>query len=991
MRRFVTTKNIMLLVLAVAMLAGWFVETAYAQGEFVEIIDYQSYVAQYQARGAQNVSSGAEVVVYGKDFVLTDMAGELIYAPEKDDYAVLTEEVGSMVWLIRAPEAGFYNLEIEYMPVPGRGISIERSVEINAVIPFEGSQYLVFPRVWQDAEPIQMDNQGNELRPLQREVFMWQAKLVSDSMGNYKEPYRFYLEEGVNTVTLVSRREAMQVYALRFFRAEEPPAYAELSASYQEQGFREAANVFVKLQERDSSYRSESTISPLFDQGDPTMEPYHPALIRLNMIGGDSWSKVGQWVRWDFEVPEDGLYKIAIKGKQNQIRSWFSNRRIYIDGEVPFEEMNAVRFPYSSTYLMNVLGPEDSAEPYLFYLTEGSHSITMEVVLGDLVDVIRTVESSVYELNSLYRQIIMITSPTPDPMRTYELPKRIPGLIETMVEQAEIVNGLADALEEYTGQKGGATVLLRDLARQLETLAERPDTIPTRLAQFRDNLGSLGTWLLTVRDQPLAVDYLIVASPEMELPKAAASASERVTHEARAFAASYTHNYQMVGDVYAGETEPLKVWIGWGRDQAQILKRMIENQFTPQTGIMVNLELVSMGVLLPASVAGKGPDVAMGVPSAQPINFAFRDGVVNLAELPDFPEVKERFMSSAMVPFTFRDNVYALPDQQSFLMLFYRSDVLSQLGIDIPDTWDDVFAVIPVLQKRNMEFGLPYSVPLKAASGAIGDVSGTVGSLASSGGVLTLLSFLYQSGEELFIEDGLATNLDHEAAVEAFSRWTELYELYKLPLDYNALNRFRMGEMPFVIANYSLYNELQVFAPELRGKWNFTLVPGTVQPDGTIDRSAPAGTAQTGSVIMANSEMVDQAWEFLKWWTSTEVQTEFGRQIESVLGPAGRYATANVEALAGLPWSVEEYDKLIGQWRWTRGIPEVPGGYMIGRYLDNAFRQVVYNHKPARDVLSDYNRLINEEITRKRLEFELPATYEELDPQDRRLYWLDDE
>ena len=75
------------------------------------------------------------------------------------------------------------------------------------------------------------------------------------------------------------------------------------------------------------------------------MEPYHPALIRLNMIGGDSWSKVGQWVRWDFEVPEDGLYKIAIKGKQNQIRSWFSNRRIYIDGEVPFEEMNAVRFP----------------------------------------------------------------------------------------------------------------------------------------------------------------------------------------------------------------------------------------------------------------------------------------------------------------------------------------------------------------------------------------------------------------------------------------------------------------------------------------------------------------------------------------------------------------------------------------------------------------------------------------------------------------------
>ena len=50
----------------------------------------------------------------------------------------------------------------------------------------------------------------------------------------------------------------------------------------------------------------------------------------------------------------------------------------------------------------------------------------------------------------------------------------------------------------------------------------------------------------------------------------------------------------------------------------------------------------------------------------------------------------------------------------------------------------------------------------------------------------------------------------------------------------------------------------------------------------------------------------------------------------------------------------------MAQWRWIRGVPEVPGGYVIGRYLDNAFRQVVYNNKPARDVLVDYNRLINE-------------------------------
>lgn len=957
---------------------------------FEELIDYETYLNRHLEQGA--VRPNYEIYVFGEDYVSTNMDADVVYVAENKTLAVRTDDWGYIAWEVEVPEAGFYNIELHYLSVEGRGISIERSLEINGEIPFEGANYLVFPRVWGDAEEIRMDNQGNELRPLQKEFSVWQTKVLDDSMGDYLEPYSFYLEEGLNRIVLHSRREPMLVDYLRIFQVDKIPTYAEKEEEYRAKGYKEARDVFIKLQERDSTYRSESTISPMFDQGDPTMEPYHPALIRLNMIGGDSWSQTGQWVRWDFEVPADGLYKIAIKGKQNLQRGSFSNRRVYIDGQVPFSEVQAVRFPYNANYIMNVLGPEGEDTPYLFYLTEGKHSITLEVVLGDLVEVIRTIENSVYELNSTYRQIVMITSPTPDPMRTYELPKRIPGLIESLLEQAEVVSEIAVALEAYTGQKGGATVILQDLSRQLRDLARNPDTIPSRLAEFRDNLGSLGTWLLSVREQPLAVDYLIIASPEQELPSATATFRERMEHEAKAFSASYTHNYQLVGDVHEGDGdgEPLKVWIGWGRDQAQILKRLIENNFTPQTGIPVNLELVSMGVLLPATLAGRGPDVAMGVPSAQPINFAFRGGVVDLAELPGFEEVASRFMPSALVPFQFRDNFYALPDQQSFLMMFYRKDILYELGLSVPNTWDEVFDIIPVLQKRNMEFGLPYSVPAKSMSGAIGDVSGTIGSLASSGGVLTLLSFLHQKGEELFIEDGIATNLDHEVAVEAFSRWTELYELYKLPLDYNASNRFRMGEMPLLITDYGFYNQLQVFAPELRGKWDFTLVPGTVQPDGTIDRSTPVGTGQTGSIIMSSSEKVDQAWEFLKWWTSTEVQTEFGRQIESVLGPAGRYATANVEALAGLPWSVEEYNKLIAQWKWTRGVPEVPGGYMIGRYLDNAFRQVVYNNKPARDTLVDYNRLINEEITRKRIEFELPTSLEELDPEDRRLYWVED-
>lgn len=964
--------------------------------DFEDMIDYDEYLEQYQEQGA--LQPQWEILVQAEEFTSTDMPIELLPLAGADGLAVATIEQGYIEWEVEVPEAGLYNIGLRYYPIKGRGTSIERAIEINGLRPFEGAGYLSFSRIWGDAEPIRMDNQGNELRPLQREYPMWREQVLQDSMGDYLEPYKFYFDAGKNTITLRSRRESVAIDYLRLFQVQESPAYADLLDEYGRKDYKPASGVFIKLQERDSTYRSEPTIAPQFDQGDPTMEPYHEALIRLNSLGGDSWKYPGQWVSWDFDIPEDGLYQIAIKAKQNLRRGSFCNRRIFIDGKLPFQELQAIRFPYSSGYQMKVLGPEDEDEPYLFYLTKGRHSITMEVVLGDLVTVIRTIQNSLYDLNSLYRKVVMITSPTPDPMRTYELPKRIPGLLEGLLEHADVLSHVAGELEAYTSQKGGTTVLLQDLTRQLRDMADNPDTIPTRLGEFRDNLGSLGTWLLVVREQPVQIDYLIIASPEQTLPEATAMAGERMRHEIRALSASYTHNYQLVGDVYDrdDEVEPLKVWLGWGRDQAQILKRLIENSFTPYSGIPVNLELVSMGVLLPATLAGRGPDVAMGVPTAQPINFAFRGGVVDLSGLPGFDEVAARFKHSALVPYMFRESIYAVPDQQPFLMMFYRRDVLHELELEVPNTWDDVLDIIPVLQKRNMQFGLPFSVPAKSVSGAIGDVSQTLGSVSSSGGVLNFLTFLYQRGEELFIEDGVATNLDHEIAIEAFTRWTELHELYKLPLDYDPANRFRMGEMPLVITDYTFYNRLQVFAPELRGKWDFTLLPGTPRSDGSIDRSAPVSvqtgpmSGQSGSIILSASDQVDAAWEFLRWWTSAETQIEFGRQIESLMGPAARYATANVEALTGLPWSVDEHNKLMAQWQWVKGVPEVPGGYMIGRYLDNAFRQVVYNTEPARDTLLDYDRMINEELARKRKEFGLPTSVDELEKEWRKLYWVAD-
>lgn len=903
-----------------------------------------------------------EITVHASEFT----SGEGLAST--DEGVVLLSEDGFIEWEVNVPTAGLYNISLSYFPVSGRGGSIEREIIINGQRPFAEAGYLVFHRVFGDAGPIIRDSLGNEIRPAQVEYPMWLEVPLTDSRGYTQEPLLFYFAEGINTVRLVAVQEPMFLRSLTMGQLHRPLSYGEFLTGKGTETT--VQNVLVKVQGEDALYRSHPTLFPIADAGDPTVEPYHPAQIRLNTIGGWRFNQPGQWISWEFEVPETGLYKIAFKAKQNIRRGISSNRRILIDGRVPFAELDTMEFPYSNRYQMHVLGGED--EPYLIPLEKGRHEIALEVVLGNQASLIQAVEDSLYRLNTIYRKIIMVISPDPDPLRDYQLPERVPEVLAQMADEAQVLHSLADELEGLTGQVGGHMLTVRNLALQLESMAAKPESIQLRLNEYRDNLSALGTWILQTVEQPLQIDYFLVASPDVELPRAEPTFWETVWHEFRKLAASFTHNYAALGDV-AGTQVPfdrtIKVWIGTGRDQAQALKSIIEDSFTPQTGIKVDLELVNMNILLQAALAGRGPDVALGVDPSQPMNFGLREAVLDLTRFPDFAETASRFVPAALEPFAFRQSVFALPEQLPFFMLFYRKDILDELGLSVPQTWDEVLFIIPELQKANMNFGLPYTVVNRSVGGNIGEAPAGGGSLSASQGVLTFLMFLNQMGVDLFQEDARATNLNTQAAVEAFQFWTDLYELYDLPVEYNAENRFRLGEMPLLVAPYTLYNTLTVFAPELRGEWGFAPVPGTMRDDGTIDRTVPA--SGSASVILSSSREQDAAWEFLKWWSDAETQTRYALDLEALMGKAARYPAANPDTLRALPWPVEDLRKLEEQLQWVRGVPEVPGGYMVGRHLDNAFRRVVEKQAPIRETLLDYNRVMNEEIESKRYELGL--------------------
>lgn len=908
--------------------------------------DYDIYISKYKdAPHPQD-----EITINAADFIDANPTVEVLHDFNgSSGTSVKMGEEGYIEWKVNIKTAGLYNIKIQYYPIEGRGSSIERELWINGQLPFFGAGHLTFSRIWTNASEIKRDNRGNDMRPSQVEAPAWTESYCWDYMGYYNEPYSFYFNAGENTIKLVSVKEPMVIKSITIDQAPKAEPYQQVAATYQQNGYKPYQGQPIKVQGEAAYIKSDPTLYPIYDRASPSTEPYHPSKIRLNTIGGYRWNLPGQWIAWKVDVPESGLYRLAFKVRQNMVRGSFSNRRLLIDGKVPFEEAGDLEFEYKNDWVMYELS--QNGQPCLFYLEKGQHEIRLEVTLGDLAEIIRTVESSLYQLNEAYRKIIMITTPTPDPYRDYQLDQQIPDVIKALDEQGDIIDKMAQKLIDYTGQRGSQSAILYRLSYQLKRMAQKPETIPKTLNDFKTNIGSLGTWILSAREQPLEIDYLMLAAPGQQLPAAGTSFGQKVLHEARALVASFTEDYNSVGNVYSGPA--LKVWIQTGRDQAQVLKQMIDDTFTPQTGIPVNLELVQPGTLLPAVVAGIGPDVALQVGNSDPVNFATRHAAIDLSQFEDFQDVIKQFHDSALVPYQFNNGLYALPETQSFPMLFYRTDVLSELGISVPQTWDDVFNILPVIQKNHMDFGIPISTTTTPGAG-----------------MTSFCMFLYQLGGKLYKGDGIATALDEEEAIKAFKQWTELYVNYKFPVQYDFANRFRIGEMPIGIADYQTYNFLSVFAPEIRGLWDFAPVPGVKKADGTIDRSVPSGG--TAAMMVRDVKDKNAAWQFMKWWTSTDTQERFGREMESLLGAAGRYPTANIAALQKLPWPVKDYKNLMEQWQWVKGNPEVPGGYFTPRHLDNAFRKVVYSGEDPRETILDYVRVINEEITDKRREFGLP-------------------
>ena len=849
------------------------------------------------------------------------------------DGAELNEIGDGVTWNVNVDENTLFQPMITYCPLPGNGSDIEMSLCIDGEVPYSQAEMFLLYRTWRNVSNDFSSNQnGDEFCPEQEEVFESRTSGVFDREGFVTAPLCIALSKGSHTLTVKTVGEPVRIELMKLVAPQVLPTYEEYAA-----GFPDAKDYNgeeIVIEGENAEFKSQKSFVPQAARNNADVSPADPYHKRMNYIGGPNWNAMGGTICWRIQVPQDGWYQLGFHYRQNYLQEGASYRKLMIDDVIPFEEAAELSFGYQNGWQYGLLSDKNRKELPV-YLSAGQHTLSLTVTLGSLADFAAELQSITDTLGSLYRKIVRITGENPDANRDYELFDAIPELGERLPQIAEKLEQLATLSEAVSGAKGGSNAqILRKTAVTIRQMLQKKYEAHKKLSAYYDNYSSLCSWLYEMQNMALDIDTVLLTAPGKEFSTGKIGFLQKVLFSVQRLAATYSEDYMQ----RTSDKDAIVLWTNWGRDQITLLENLITNDFTPTTGINVKIKITAT-TLVQAGLAGNGPDFQLNVERTDPMNYAMRGLLYDLSQFEDFEEITRRFNKTATVPYRYKDGIYGLPSMETFNMLFVRTDIFEELALKIPMTWEDFINTSKIISLNNMECGM----------------------------VSDVMMFMTQMDVPLYNDDYTATNLMSAESVKAYSFMTDFFTKYKFPVTFNFFNRFRTGLMPMAIAPYSENATLRAAAPEINGKWRMVEIPGFSDDDGILHNNVNG--SGTACVILEWSNKKNDAWEFLKWWTSDEIQYRFSVNIESILGASGRYATANLNAvfrLGGDPYPVEalrsQFDKVID-------LPEVPGSYYVSRATQQVFWNVVNNGQNVEDMLKKWVPEADDEIRRKTEEY----------------------
>jgi len=868
-----------------------------------------------------------------------DISGTFTFQKDEDIVIKLPEEL-----------SGKHKIGLRYH-APG---DAENS-DVLFVVGYQDVTYTSYlPFVWQDKvgeKRYPTDRYGNERANTQTVNTNTIFAPLQDNVDINKEDIVLELKGG--NIRITNTTQTVVIEEIWLYEEKETISYQEYMTLNKGTGTNSG---IITIQGEDFSIKSDPHIRSN-NTNQTSLYPYNTYYRMINTLEGSSFADAGQKVMWEFEVEEDGFYEIGIKFCQNSAVNKKVYREIEIDGEVPFREMSLIAFPQTPNMVYDTMFLTDAeGENYKIYLTAGRHTIALKAKMGELQTVYEDLKALVTEMNALGMDITKITAGVTDKNRTWDIDAYLPNAVGDIEGYVEEIQAAYNKLEEIEGEKPTYADSLLYAVQVLEKLLEKPRTIPNNLDLFNTGDNSAVKHINTVINNltylNLGVDELYVKAETENFKEEKISFAVTISDSVKKFLYSLDPEaVQSNGGAVEGEEDTLTIWMSRSSVYVQVLQSMVDSAEELE-GIKIDISIMpSEQKLTLAAAAGTNPDVVLGAGSNTPYKFAIRGAAKDLTEYEDFLSFyNSQYNLEALVPCAYNGGVYGATETQDYHVLFYRKDILEALEVEVPDTWDDVKEIMPTLLRYNKNISLP------------------IANLVGFKSLGTTTPYIYQNGGELYTEDGTGIALMDGNTILGMTELVDLFKVYAID-DYvpSFYNGFRYGDTPLGIGGVSTYVQLTEAAPELAGLWGIAPVPGILNADGTINRDMNAST--TTAMIFDNTDMPDEAWQFLKWWLSAETQIEFASTMELSYGTEYRWNTANMIAFEESSYPQEHKDVIRVAWENQRENIHHPASYIVEREISNAFTNAVVNGDTVIEALDASKLVADREIMRKLKEF----------------------
>ena len=850
---------------------------------------------------------------------------------------------------------GLYHIGMTYRLADSFDDEPYIEVKINDEIPFNEASELPLEVMWsleEREESKRYNSYGNELLPYSVSVDKAYKYYFDDVNARYVEPFYFYLKSGKNTIAIKSLSHVLEIEKFHIKGEEEVMAYSEYKALYS--GYNKVSEIQT-VEGETFKYKNDIEIKASYYK-DPRMTPSAYKNTVLNMVDGSSSSRGGTSYSYLVTVKESGLYALTFKYLQNSLKGLNAMKNIYIDRKIPFRELEGYAFPETQRWANHTLSDGDGNPYYFYFEKDHEYEITIETSLCRYNEYIQELYSVMDGINNLGLLIASITGSSSNAFNDWNILKYIPDLVEILEDYASRVDAVYDAINAMNPNAKEASEIqtLHNASKLLRKLQTRPNRIHLKLNQLNSGSGSsyqlIGNAIGTLLSQPVNFDCMYLSDGAMKLPRARSNFFERAWFSIKSFFYSFfDKRYKVSGNA---NDDVLEVWIAQSTLYLDILQNMVDDEYTAMTGQKVKISILPSTQKIVLNNATKtNPDLVLSIDSWEPYSYALRGILEDLSGFDDFDEVTKNIYANCFTPVICKDGVYAIPETQGMFIMFYRKDILDYLDLDVPSTWDDVLKMLPILQSYQMNFYHP------------------LGSDSTYKNFSATTQFIYLYGGEVFTESGVTTTVDTEEVISAITYMTDLFNVHNLPRQVsNFFEHFRSGTLPVGVGTIDMYLQLKYASPELTGQWGISPIPGfDTDGDGEVERWTTAyGKC---SIMFKNSNMKEEAWEFLKWWHSTDTQVEYLQNIEMRLGEKYLVIPANVEALGRSPWDREIKEQVAIAAKWSRIPAVLPGSYVVERELSNIWNKVVIDRMDVRVAVSESVDKMNRELYRKYKEF----------------------